>query len=129
MRPDNKFVDLVVEQANWKGAGISGMQKTEPKKEDKPIVEDKKPEKKDEKPVNEGKKEDKTEKHVCPLCESELKEPLSDKKMLEHAGEMYAVFEAVEKSLNEESEDSEDDEDSEDETDEDEDVEDSEEDK
>lgn len=124
--PDSKFVDQIMEQGKWSFAGV------------KVIKEDKKEEKseKSEKPVNEGKETDrdkKIEQHVCPLCESVLKEPISEDNMLKHAASMYEVFEAVEQTLNEETEDSEEseddeteyeDEDSEDESDSDEDEDD-----
>lgn len=81
------------------------------------IVEAKK---EDAKPVVESKGEQKVEKHVCPLCESELKEALSDEALLEHAAEMANVFESAEKEYSKLlAESDEDDEDLEDEDDED----------
>lgn len=49
-------------------------------------------------PVKES-KEGKVETHVCPLCESVLKAPLTDEQLLEHAASISEVFEEVEKAL------------------------------
>lgn len=56
--------------------------------------------------------------HVCPLCETELEEELSDQCLLEHAQSMLSLFDEVEAQLNEEDDES--DEELEDEEDEDE---------
>jgi len=39
------------------------------------------------------------EAHTCPLCESHLEEEISDEALLEHAGQMYSVFEEAEQLL------------------------------
>ena len=124
MKVSPEMVDKIIESSHWATLGL----KVDTSKKEV-VKEEKKEEKKEA--VNEG-KEQKVEKHVCPLCESELKEPLSEDRILEHAENMLEVFEAVEEAaaemLNEEEdlddEDSEDeDSDDEDEVDEDEDNE------
>lgn len=92
----------IIENAAWAQFGVN---RTLAKKLDE-VKEEPKTESKDKKPVNESKET--VEKHVCPLCETELKNPISDEKLLEHASNMVDVFsEAEEELLNEESEDDE----------------------
>jgi hypothetical protein len=50
-----------------------------------------------------------TEAHVCPLCQSNLAEPISEEALLEHSAAMLEVFTAVEDTLNESLEESEED--------------------
>ena len=91
----NEYVNSIMEHARWDLAGVKIDKEVKPetKKEDKTKIE-------------ESNKESKVEVHKCPLCESELKEAISDEALLEHASQMQEVFEAVEnavaKALNEE---------------------------
>ena len=112
-------VKLIVEGANWKQLGIKVTSKQEAKKDEA------------EKPVNEGKEQKVISEEVecCPLCGTKDVK-VSDEKLMEHASEMFALFESVEQTLNEsvkdEDEDSEDEDledEDEDEVDEDEDDE------
>jgi hypothetical protein len=83
---NDKLVDQFVSESNWEAVGL-----TAPKKGQSKSTE-----------VNESKDtEDKFEKHVCPLCESELNEEISDEKLLEHSQEILAVFEAVDEAVQE----------------------------
>jgi hypothetical protein len=43
--------------------------------------------------------------HVCPLCQSQLDEAISEESLLEHSAAMLQVFSAVEETLNEAVED------------------------
>lgn len=120
MKVSSDIVDQIIESSKWATLGL----KVDTSKKEV-VKEEKKEEKKEV--IKEG-KEQKVEKHVCPLCESELKEPLSEDQILEHASNMLEVFEAVEEAaaemLNEEDEDLDEEdaetEDSEEDTDEDE---------
>lgn len=116
IKVDDKLVEAVLTQGAWANNGFKIAEaKQAPKAEEsKPVVESKK----EEKPA---------EKHVCPLCESELKDPISDEQLLEAAAEFQEIFEAVEEALAEslnEEEDLDTDEDSDEDEDEDSDDED-----
>ena len=112
------FVTNLLEQGAWSKAGIEVGSVTEEKLDEKKSKKSKKSGQDEGEPGE--KNESKEETHVCPLCESELEEELSDECLIEHAEAMAELF----ASLNEEDDEDEDESDE----DEDEDTEDSDED-
>lgn len=95
------FVKSIVSQGKW---GEQDNVKAEP------ITEDKKPVKSKKEPI-----EEEVEKHVCPLCESELDEPLDDEVVLEHMENVLTMLTEAdedededEDSLNEDEDESDD---------------------
>lgn len=98
-------LDLIMENASWERLGLS-----------KPVVAKSEPKEKAKK-VDESKEE--SEDHVCPLCQHELTEEISDDVLMAHVTQ---ILEAVEESgiLNESEDDEDADEDEDLEADEDE---------
>ena len=94
--------DAIKDNAAWDKFGIEVI-----KEEVKPEV---KPGKKA--PIKEskgkGKEAEVNEDLVCPLCESHLKEELTEKRIVKHVNKILDVFEEVEQELNEGTEDTED---------------------
>lgn len=82
---------LILENAAWASMGIKLIDEV------KPVVEEKKEE---VKPIVEAKAEP-VEKHVCPLCESELKAAISDERLMEHTKEMVNVLTEAEEEFDE----------------------------
>ena len=87
-------MDLIFKNAAWGSLGI----KLTPDvaKVDEAKQEDKKEEVKA--PVTES-KETVAEKHVCPLCESELKEAIADERLMEHTKKMVEVLTEAEDEM------------------------------
>jgi hypothetical protein len=79
---DSVYADLFKSNV-WEKAGLTVGKTKEPKTE-APIVES-------EEPKEEILVEDE-EKHICPLCESELSEGLSDDKIQEHVNHIFSIL-------------------------------------
>lgn len=101
MNGRNKVSDeamkLIFENAAW---GSMGVNVTKPAGK----VDEAKAEVKTEpaKPITESKET--VEKHVCPLCESELKEAISDERLMEHTKQMVEVLSEAEEEIDEDDE-------------------------
>lgn len=101
MNLHESFIAGVLRTSAWKSADLD-------------VVLDKEPEVIDES-AEEVDESEEVATHVCPLCETELEEELSDQCLLEHAQSMLSLFDDVEAQLNEEDEEPEDEDEFEDE--------------
>ena len=96
----NEFQKSLLEGCAWDKIGMSVSRVDE-------SVEAEETEQAEEEVIEEGSEQEtetETATHTCPLCESTLDEELSDDTLLEHAQQMFLVFEEVEQILAEESE-------------------------
>lgn len=96
-------MDLIFKNAAWGSLGIKltpDVAKIEEVKKEEPKA-----------PITEAKAPEAVEKHVCPLCESELKEAIPDARLMEHTKNMVKVLTEAEEEIVSEDEETEEDED------------------
>ena len=105
IKVDESYIASLVKGAAWEAARISLTEKKwvdqalaiptdkQPQHGDKDKPKDKS---KDNDPADKDKANEEVETHVCPLCESELDEELSDEKIMEHVDSITAALNTLE---------------------------------
>jgi len=81
-------VDQIIQQSFWGKGGVRLTESVEGMQGQEQVQ--------DQAPAEEGQIEEAVEAHVCPLCESQLEEAISDEQLAEHVDFMVGVISEME---------------------------------